>query len=128
MENLKALSVFHKRHSLTRQEKIEYVAITVCGIILALTTFWLFTPVYAEVTSSDMASIVKTILKAICMIVGSLFTVIGVIKFAISHANEDGPAQQKAIMMMATGILLVAIGLIVTSLIDKSWFEVKVEK
>ena len=127
MENLKALSIFQDRHSLTRQEKIEYAAITVCGIILALTTFWLFTPVYAEVSAEDMAKIIRTILRAICMIVGSLFAVIGVIKFAISHANEDGPAQQKAIMMMATGILLVAIGLIVPQLIQASWFEVQVQ-
>ena len=62
------------------------------------------------------------ILKYVCSILGALFALIGIVKFAISHANEDGPAQQKAIMMMATGLLLVVLGaLVLGNLNVASW-------
>ena len=68
--------------------------------------------VFADATEEMMKSVMK-ILKIIAMVAGALFLVVGLLKFAISHANEDGPAQQKAIMMMATGILLMVLGLTV---------------
>ena len=65
---------------------------------------------------------IVTILQYICTILGALFALIGIVKFAISHANEDGPAQQKAIMMMATGLLLVVLGaLVLGNLNVASW-------
>lgn len=44
------------------------------------------------------------------LVVGVIFGLIGILKFAVSHANEDGPAQQKAAMMMATAVVLGILG------------------
>lgn len=63
--------------------------------------------------ASNVIKAVITVMKYICNIVGIIFALIGIVKFAISHANEDGPAQQKAAMMIATGIVLVVLGAVV---------------
>lgn len=122
MESLKALV---RSTKLTKEDKLEMLMIAVTGVILTGLFFCVYTPAYAAIDSHDMAEIVKTIVRVICYIVGALFVIVGVVKFAISHANEDGPAQQKAIMMMATGILLVVLATVLTSLIQDDWFEAK---
>lgn len=50
------------------------------------------------------------VMKTICLAIGAIFVGIGIIKVAIAHANEDGPATQKAAMMIATGIALIVLG------------------
>ena len=125
MKTLKPMTILGTK--LTTKEKVEYLLIVACGIIFATVGIMTFTPVFAEISSSDLASLIRTIVKVICLIVGALFSIVGIVKFAISHANEDGPAQQKAIMMIATGILLVVLGLALPTIIDDSWFEVETE-
>ena len=124
MKTLKSLPIL--RAELTTKEKLEYLLIAVCGIIFAAVGIMTFTPAFADgMTSTDLADLVRLIVKIICLIVGALFSIVGIVKFAISHANEDGPAQQKAIMMIATGILLVVLGLALPEIIQDSWFEVE---
>ena len=79
---------------------------------LTTVTMYVFPAALAETTNNakSVVKLVMRILEIICCIVGALFTIIGIVKYAISHANEDGPAQQKAIMMMATGVILVLLG------------------
>jgi hypothetical protein len=107
---------------LTREEKIEYALIILLGIALSILLFKFCPAVLAETSTTDAAAktemfdAIRTILKVICTIVGGIFLLVGIIKFAISQSNDDGPAQQKAIMMMATGVLLVIIG---TVIVDK---------
>lgn len=66
------------------------------------------------------------VVKIITTVLGAIFLIVGIVKFVIAHANEDGPSQQKAAMMIATGIALVVIGPLMnqiiqyTSLIDVS--------
>ncbi len=122
MNTLTNLPIFSLK--LTKREKAEYLLIITAGALMAFIGVYTFNPAFAEMTSGDLASMVKLIIKVICFIVGALFSIIGVVKFAISHANEDGPAQQKAIMMMATGVLLVILGVALPALIQDSWFEV----
>ena len=124
MEKLRSLTIFNKENKLTKQEKVEIAAILVASIVITITYFLCVGTVYAEISSGDMAKMVRTIVKIICMIAGALFAITGIIKFAIAHANEEGPAQQKAIMMIATGVVLVALGLAMDSIIKDSWFEV----
>lgn len=126
MESLKSLSVFRNSSKLTKQEKFEYAMIALVGVVMAAAAMYFFTPVFAAkgITADEIAKLVKTVVKVICYIVGALFVIVGIVKFAISHANEDGPAQQKAIMMLATGALLVVLGTLLVSLIKGSWFQV----
>ena len=124
MEKLRSLTIFNKENKLTKQEKVEIAAILVASIVITITYFLCVGTVYAEITPAEMAEMVKKIVKIICYIAGALFALTGIIKFAIAHANEEGPAQQKAIMMIATGVVLVALGLAMDSLIKESWFQV----
>ena len=123
MGKLMELSIFSKKNELTREEKIEIAAIVIAGLILTALAFYFFTPVFAYIGEDQIAEIVKTVLIAICSIVGGMFVIIGLIKFIISHANEDGPAQQKAIMMLATGIILIAVGVAIGNLITGDMFK-----
>lgn len=118
------LSAFRKDIKLTKQEKAEYALITLAGVIIAAVGMYCFTPAFAKMTESDICTLVETIVKVICYLVGALFAIIGVVKLAISHANEDGPAQQKAIMMLATGGLLIVLGALLVTLIKPEWFKV----
>ena len=124
MESLKKLSAFGKRVKLSKQEKIEYGFIILTTLIITGIFAYTFMPVFAAPTTAEVAKSVKKILKVVCLVGGVLFTAVGIIKFAISHANEDGPAQQKAIMMMATGLFLVIIGVGIDSIVKDSWFNV----
>lgn len=124
MEKLKMISDYRKSMRLTKNDKIEMAAIMLTSIVLTAILLFTAPPAYAAITSSEMENLVETILKAICFIAGALFALIGIIKFAISHANEDGPAQQKAIMMIATGAILVALGLAIPGIVQSSWFDV----
>ena len=139
MEAMRSLSVFKKNTKLTKQEKIEYGLIFLTGLLIVGFGIYMFMPVFAagnagggaggdnHIQASDIADLLETIVKAICYICGALYEIIGIVKFAISHANEDGPAQQKGIMMIATGILLVVIGTALSTLIssNSSWFDIK---
>lgn len=124
MEKLRSLTIFNKGNKLTKQEKVEIAAILVASIVITITYFLCVGTVYAEITPAEMAEMVKKIVKIICYIAGALFALTGIIKFAIAHANEEGPAQQKAIMMIATGVVLVALGLAMDQIIKESWFQV----
>lgn len=122
MEIIKSKSMFKNR--LTKREKVECAMILIASTVLTAIFMFTFTPVHAEITAAEMENLIETILKIICFIAGAMFALVGIIKFAISHANEDGPAQQKAIMMMATGVVLVALGLAIPGIVQESWFEV----
>ena len=58
-------------------------------------------------TARDLVKDILIIVYNIVRIVGIIFIIIGLVKFVIAHANEQGPEQQKAAMMMATGVVLV---------------------
>ncbi len=124
MEMIKSKMYFSSKAVVTGREKVEIAMIMATSIILTAIFMFTFTPVHAEITAGEMENLIETILKIICFIAGAMFALVGIIKFAISHANDDGPAQQKAIMMMATGVVLVALGLAIPGIVQASWFEV----
>ena len=66
---------------------------------------------------------VLNILYLIALIVGTIFIAVGIIRFAMSHAQEDGPGQQKAIMMMATGAVLIIVRVILSALNLPGWLD-----
>ena len=61
----------------------------------------------ANTLAQTMVGNILIIIYNIVTIVGIIFIIIGLVKFVIAHANEQGPEQQKAAMMMATGVVLV---------------------
>ena len=106
-----------KEMKLTKEEKIEIALILVLSAALTVLFFKLCPFVFADADAkTQMFDAIRLIVKVICSIVGGIFLLVGIVKFAIAQSNDDGPAQQKAIMMMATGVLLV---LIATLIIDK---------
>ena len=78
----------------------------------------------ADISGGKKAIIaVLNILYLIALIVGIIFIAVGIIRFAMSHAQEDGPGQQKAIMMMATGAVLVIGRVILSALHVENWLD-----
>ena len=63
----------------------------------------------ANAAIRSVVQIIMVLLSAL----GALFIVLGVIKFTIAHAQEDSPSQQKAAMLIASGIALLIVGLVV---------------
>ena len=63
----------------------------------------------ANAAITAVVRIIRVLLSAL----GALFIVLGVIKFTIAHAQEDSPSQQKAAMLIASGIALLIVGFII---------------
>ena len=84
-------------------------------------SFYAMPIVMADPSASTVMGMIVDVIKKICVIVGALFVLLGVVRIVIAHANEDGPAQQKAATMLATGLILVILG--TTSMLDafKTW-------
>lgn len=69
----------------------------------------------AGAASSAAESIVKVV-TAVATAVGAVFLLMGVLRFAIAHANEDGPSQQKAALLIASGIVLIGFSVLANAL------------
>ena len=63
----------------------------------------------ANAAITAVVRIIRVLLSAL----GALFIVLGVIKFTIAHAQEDSPSQQKAAMLIASGIALLIVGFVI---------------
>lgn len=68
-----------------------------------------------EAAAGKAFGLVIKAVRVIGTVAGALFVLVGIIRFVIAHANEDGPNQQKAALMIATGVALI----IVVSLIGQ---------
>lgn len=92
----------------TDQNKTHRVAVIIAAVCLLICTY--AAAPFAFASAGAVIEGVVKIVSMICNVVGVIFVLIGIVKIAISHANEDGPAQQKAALMIATGIILVVLG------------------
>ena len=113
-------------NKLTRNDKIEIGVIIIASIIISVMIFKFAPGVYAAnqgITPQQMDNLIDKVITIVCAVTGALFILTGIVKYAISHANEDGPAQQKAIMMLATGIVLVALAIALPKITQSSWYE-----
>lgn len=62
---------------------------------------------------ADAGAVINSVVQIVCMIcnvIGIIFAILGIVRLAIAHANEDGPAMQKAAVMIASGIILIVLG------------------
>ena len=107
----------------------SFVYCTLTGSFLAMPVF---AGDYKEATNNGTSNItggkkaivaVLNILYLVALIVGIIFIAVGIIRFAMSHAQEDGPGQQKAIMMMATGAVLIIVRVILSALNLPGWLD-----
>ncbi len=112
-------------NKLTRNDKIEIGVIIIASIIISVMLFKFAPGVYAAqgITPQQMDDLIDKVITIVCGVTGALFILTGIVKYAISHANEDGPAQQKAIMMLATGIVLVALAIALPNITQATWYQ-----
>lgn len=75
----------------------------------------------ATTSATAMIEALLKVVKLICNVMGIGFAIVGIVKFVIAHANEQGPEQQKAVQWMATGLVLVLLGVLVLDAIP--WAE-----
>ena len=74
------------------------------------------TVVGSEQAAKTVFSGVFTVVKIVCLAVGALFAIMGIVKYTIAHAQEDSPSQQKAAMQLAAGIALIVVGFLISTL------------
>ena len=75
--------------------------------------------VFAAGNTEMGKDMIKAIIVVVCnivMILGIIFVILGLVKLVTAHANEDGPAQQKAATLLATGVVLVVLPMILKGL------------
>ena len=114
------LSYVNPKH-LSKEERLRMlVALIGIAVFAAIGCLLFCGGAFASGTDdSHAATALNAVVIIICNIVrvvGAIFVIVGVVKFVISHANEQGPEQQKAILMIATGIVLIVVPTIITSL------------
>jgi len=112
------MNVMSGNIKLSRKAKI---CLAIAAAVLIGIIAYTLPTAFAEARAQDVMALIINVMKKICVIVGAIFALIGIVKIAIAHANEDGPAQQKAAMMLATGVILVILG--TTTMLDivKNW-------
>ena len=71
----------------------------------------LATTVYADEATDLMETVIKIIANLI-FIPAAIMSITGIIQYASAHSDGDGPAQKKAINMLAAGIMLAALAII----------------
>ena len=117
------LSIWMKKRMKTliaMRQKLAYLY----GSILMMLAMLPGTPLVAFADGSvgnttmgqDMIKAIVVVVCNIVMIMGILFIIIGLVKLVTAHANEDGPAQQKAATFLATGVVLVVLPMILKGL------------
>lgn len=66
----------------------------------------MMTTVYA----SSGADLMKTIIKMVSVLIialGIIFAVLGLVHYAAANSEGDGPAKQKAMMQLASGVMII---------------------
>lgn len=107
--------------------KREILLVVVLGALALIGMLLFFQPVFAvggqigvnqntadmgQTGAQSMFTMILNIVCTIVIIIGVIFGIMGVVKFAIAHANDQGPDQQKAAIMLATGIVLIILPVI----------------
>lgn len=64
-----------------------------------------------------------SVLYLITNVIGVIFVVVGFVRIVIAHAQEDGPGQQKAAMFIGTGVALILLRVVMSSMNPASWIS-----
>lgn len=84
------------------------ILLSVC--ILMLCYVMCFHGIWAADATKTMVNAIVKVLCNLVIVVGVIFAAVGFVKIVLAYANENGPEQQKAAMMLAVGVVLVALG------------------
>ena len=76
-------------------------------VLVAAFYYFVPTVMAADPNVLQIFNIVGTVLRTISTIVGAIMVLAGIFQYAPAHANDNGPDQQKGIMMLATGVVLI---------------------
>ena len=107
-----------------KREDIRQTIMAVIPAAFIMGLLILFMNFSAADTTDEVIEAVIKIVEVIAVVVGAMFILVGIVKFAMAHANEDGPAQQKSILMLAAGLVLVLVGLIIIPNLNVSgWIQ-----
>ena len=90
--------------------------ILAAGAAASVTASTLMTTVYAD--GDQAKTLMETAIKIIAVLVfipAGILTITGIIAYAAAHSEGDGPAQTKAINKLSAGIMLAALGIILTA-------------
>lgn len=106
---------------MTNKKKYETLKqvlfISAASMLVMAILQYAFPVAFASGTASQaltgVIDLLVTGIMVICGVVGVIITLIGIIKLIMAHANDDGPAQQKAATMIGTGIVLILFGTVV---------------
>lgn len=77
-------------------------------VLICVITFMLClsgVPVFAE-TKVDVSEILSFV-SSLARLVGIIFSLVGLVKYIISHSESNGPDMKQAVLMMAVGIILI---------------------
>ena len=103
---------------ITAKQKAER-AILAGQATLALGAAALSTQVFA---AGDEAKVLMetaiSIIAVLVFIPAGIMTITGIVSYASAHSEGDGPGQKKAINMISAGIMLAALGIILTATKD----------
>ncbi len=91
----------------------------VLGAVLSQHT-QLFRVAFAATTEESVVLGILKVMKIIGLLAGGILALVGLIKFVLSQSTENGQEQQKAVMMMVSGVALIVIAGLVTTLIPWS--------
>lgn len=62
--------------------------------------------------ASTLFTLLFKIVGAMVLILGIIFGLLGIVHYVTANSEGDGPAKQKAMLQLASGIMLVALGII----------------
>ena len=96
-------SIYGKCSAFLYHNRIAVMAILLATILLVNPCVFAET---GEELGRRMINFVLTIICNMVSIVGLIFVIVGGAKYGIAHANDQGPDQTRAIMMVATGVVL----------------------
>ena len=103
---------------------LRYVLMGIAACVAAPVLFRLFGVEVAFAGGTEAAgSAINAIIlvaKIICIVVGAIFVLMGIIKYAIAHANDNGPDMTRAATMLASGVVLILLGTIVIDILNLS--------
>ena len=110
-------NVKDNRHYLLRKA-LPYLFVLGLLVVCVMSVF-VFAENPSSLTQNGAKEAIQTVVKIIMVLMsalGALFIVLGVIKFTIAHAQEDSPSQQKAAMLIASGIALFIVGFVISQI------------
>lgn len=100
----------------TKQDNRRNTIMVIGIAVLTVIGLYLFCPsVFANTNADTMITSVVQIIATLCTVVGVILGIVGLVKFIIAHANEQGPEQQKAIMWIAVAIILIIVPNIIST-------------